>query len=220
MASVQPPAKGPSLPSLVRRPALITLCVTLLRLAGEKLGGAPELFDTVAGGGAAIVGIAWLVPVFGFVFGWKLYSRGVAPPPLRRAIGLPLAALLLAPLVVWLGGLARSLSWTAHLAWWGAASAVAALVAVAAWPALGRLLAVYALLARVPVALVMAAAMAFSWGTHYDALPPGFPAMSVLARWLWLGLLPQLTIWVALTIAVGSLCALAGWYVARYRDGV
>ena len=51
--------------------------------------------------------------------------------------------------------------------------------------------------------LVMALAIWRSWGTHYDAPPPGFPAPRRWRRWLWTGLLPQTTIWVAFTLAVG-----------------
>ena len=78
----------------------------------------------------------------------------------------------------------------------------------------------YALAARIPVAALMALAMARAWGTHYDALPPGFP-LPMPQRWLWLGLLPQLTIWVAVTLAAGIPCgalgALASARLARLR---
>jgi hypothetical protein len=210
---------GPRLLPLVRRPAEITLAVTLLRLAGEKLDGAPELFDRVAGGGLAWVGIVWLVPLVGFFFGWKLQRRGLVPPDWRRAACLPAAALLLPFVVAWIAARAHAPTWSSKLAVWGVASAVACVVAALAWPALGRLLVVYAFLARLPVVVVMAAAIRFEWGTHYDALPPGVPVYAtLLERWLWLGLLPQLTIWVAFTVGVGALCGLAGWHAAKYRE--
>jgi hypothetical protein len=204
----------------VRRPAQITLAVTLLRLAGEKLDGAPELFSRDPGGGLAVVGIAWLAPVFGFLFGWKLRRRGLAAPPPLRALGLPLLAATLPWLGFWVyARAAEAVTWTARLTVWGLASVVVAVLAALAWPALGRLLLVYAFWARLPVALLMAAAMRFAWGTHYDALPPGFPGgMSWLERWLWLGLLPQATIWVAFTVVAGSLAGFAGWHAARLRE--
>ena len=52
------------------------------------------------------------------------------------------------------------------------------------------------------------------WGTHYDAPPPSLPAMTPEARWLWTGLVPQMTIWVAWTVAVGGLFGALGWVVA------
>jgi len=68
------------------------------------------------------------------------------------------------------------------------------------WPALGRPLLAYAWAARLPVVLVMALAIWKGWGTHYDVPPPGFPAMPQLKRWLWTGLVPQATMWVAWTM--------------------
>jgi hypothetical protein len=44
-----------------------------------------------------------------------------------------------------------------------------------------------------------------NWGTHYDVAPPDFPAMSTLAKWVVIGLLPQMTIWIWFTIATGAL---------------
>src|SRR4030095_9815873 len=68
-----------SLFHLVRVPALITLGVTLLRLIGELLNWSPVLFNREAGGGGALVGIAWLVPIFGIYFALKLSQPGTAP---------------------------------------------------------------------------------------------------------------------------------------------
>jgi hypothetical protein len=90
-----------------------------------------------------------------------------------------------------------------------------AAVALAAWPALGRLLLAYAWTARFPVMLVMALAIWKGWGTHYDVPPPGFPAMPPLKRWLWTGLLPQATMWVAWTMVTGTIAGALGWRAAR-----
>jgi hypothetical protein len=87
----------------------------------------------------------------------------------------------------------------------------------AAWPALGRPLLAYAYAARVPVAGVMALAIWRSWGTHYDLPPPGFPAMPLVRRWLWIALLPQMTLWVAWTTAIGGVFGALGWRAARRR---
>jgi hypothetical protein len=115
----------------------------------------------------------------------------------------------------------QPLSWSAWLTLWAVLALIAGLLAFLAWPALGRALLAYALLARVPVAAVMALAMYRNWGTHYDALPPQFPPLPLLQRWLWIGLLPQLTIWVAVTLAAGApfgaLGALASSQLARIR---
>jgi len=63
--------------------------------------------------------------------------------------------------------------------------------------------------ARIPVAIVMLFAIFGSWGTHYDALPPNptpeLQSAGPLARWFYIGLLPQMTIWIANTVRVGTL---------------
>ncbi len=61
---------------LVLVPGLITLAVTLLRLVGELNGWSPTLFSSEAGGGGAVIGITWLVPLFGIYFAWKLFRSG------------------------------------------------------------------------------------------------------------------------------------------------
>src|SRR6188474_1589377 len=81
---------SPSMKSLVLVPALITLGITLLRLAGELMGWSPVFFSRAAGGAGAIVGIVWLVPVFGFLFGRKLAESSPAPkalPVIGSALG-------------------------------------------------------------------------------------------------------------------------------------
>ena len=63
----------------------------------------------------------------------------------------------------------------------------------------------------------MAFAIWRRWGTHYDAPPPGFPDLFPMARWLWTGVLPQTTIWIAFTLAVGMAGAAAGARLASRR---
>jgi hypothetical protein len=41
------------------------------------------------------------------------------------------------------------------------------------------------------VAILMLPAIMGKWGTHYDALPPNFPAMGPVQTWLLVGLLPR-----------------------------
>ncbi len=75
--------KPPSIRSLVVVPAILTLIVTLARLVGELNGWSPLLFGTATAGGAnAILGISWLIFVFGLWFGFKVQrsGAGVAKP--------------------------------------------------------------------------------------------------------------------------------------------
>jgi len=203
---------------LILVPALITLAVTLLRLTGELLHWSKTLFNPAPGGGGAIVGIAWLVPVFGAYFGFKLARAGLAGPT-GRAIGFALLGLLIMPIggftAVKLGMSQQSLT---LLGVFVVLSVIGAVIAYRGWPALGRVLVAYGLAARIPVALVMLAAMFGNWGTHYDVAPPDFPAMSTLAKWVVIGLLPQMTIWIWFTMAAGALLgALAAAVAGRNR---
>ena len=217
--TARPFVPGPPVVPLVLWPALLTLGVTLLRLVGELRGWSPQYFSRLPGGGLSPLGITWLAPLVGLYFGWRLGRAGVRSPSLARVALWPAAAL-----AVGLGlgyGLERLLkpSWTANLALWAAVSVAVIAVAFLAWPPLGRLLLAYAYAARIPVAIVVAAAIWRSWGTHYDIPPPGFPALPQLGRWLWTGLLPQMTIWVAWTVALGAVFGALGHGAASRRRG-
>jgi hypothetical protein len=194
---------------LILIPAMITLAVTLLRLAGELLEWSPVLFNRSAGGGGAIVGIVWLVPIFGIYFALRLARDGEGPGRLLRALGLVFLALLLVPAFGSAAGAAgvdpNSRTMLLLLV---AASVGAVLLAFTAWGGLARVLVVYGLAARIPVAIVMLIAILANWGTHYDVPPPGFPEMGPLAKWFWIGLIPQMTFWIAFTVVVGMLLGL------------
>jgi len=211
--------RSASLGKVILVPAVITLAVTLLRLVGELQGWSPTFFSRAPGGGGSPVGISWLVPVFGAWFGWALARAGTAPASIGRALGLTVLAIAVVPAV---GFAARALGLEERsLTTFGlyvAGSIAGLVVGLRAWPALGRTLLAYAFAARVPVAIVMLAAIFGDWGTHYDAPPdPQFPAMAPLAKWLTIGLLPQMTIWIWFTVVMGGLFGIAAAAVARRR---
>jgi len=195
---------------LILVPALITLAVTLLRLIGELQQWSSSLFNREAGGGGALVGIVWLVPIFGVYFAIRLAREGGSPGRLLRAFGFVLLALLLMPVV---GALGNAVGLDPFglptLVVFALAAVAAIVVALRAWPELGRVLVAYGLAARIPVALVMLVAILADWGTHYDVPPsPDFPQMAPFAKWFLIGLLPQLTIWIAFTVVIGMLFGL------------
>jgi hypothetical protein len=194
------------LKKLILVPALITLAVTLLRLVGELMHWSPRLFNPAPGGGGALIGIAWLVPIFGIYFALKLADAGERPSSVGAAIGYALLGGLLMPLV---GFVVTKLGMSPQsFATFGVfiiVSVVGALIAFRGWPALARTLLAYGLAARIPVVIVMLLAILGNWGTHYDVAPPGFPEMSPIAKWFLIGVLPQMTIWIWYTIAVGAL---------------
>jgi hypothetical protein len=198
---------------LILVPAVITLAVTLLRLAGELMGGSNQLFNRAAGGGGALIGIVWLVPIFGFWFGWRLTRSGEGPASVGRTAGYALLATVVGALLSAGGGFIGGPA-TPVLFVLGAVATF--LIVRRAWPALSRVLLAYALAARIPVALVMLAAIYGNWGTHYDVLPPGFdPTIGPFMRWVLIGLVPQLTVWVGFTLGVGTLLGAAGAALAR-----
>jgi hypothetical protein len=188
--------------SLILVPGIITLAVTLLRLVGELMHWSPAFFSRDAGGKGAIVGIVWLVFVFGVYFALKLIRLGHGPSSVGRAIGMPLLALLVLPLSV---AASMKVDLPLRIAVFGVGSIVGLLVAFRGWPALARTLFAYGLAARLPVVLIMLAAIFGNWGTHYELGAPGFPEMAPLPRWLWIGLLPQMTLWMAFTVIIGAL---------------
>jgi len=189
---------------LILVPALITLAVTGLRLVGELERWNPTLFSREAGGAGAIVGIVWLVPVFGVYFARKLMAAGEGPANAGRALGLALLGLACVPAAIFVARTLK-LSLLAVLPLLAAASLLAAFVASRGWPALARVLLAYGLAARIPVAVLMLVAMKANWGTHYELGPPQMPAMGLIAKWALIGLVPQMTFWIAFTIAVGTI---------------
>jgi hypothetical protein len=216
--AARPPAPaGPPLLRLLGWPALVTLGVTLVRLTGELRGWDPGYFSPLPGGGLAIVGITWLVPFVGAYFGWHLTRAGVKAPDLPGLVFWPAAALAIGLGIGY--GLAKVVqpSWTGSFVLWAVVALLVATMSLSTWPAVGKLLLAYAVAARVPVLLVMAIAMRRRWGTHYDALPTGFPLFGGLKLWLWNGLLPQATVWVAFTLAVGTAFSAVGVYLASRR---
>jgi hypothetical protein len=187
---------------LVLGPALITLAVTLLRLIGELNHWSPAFFSREAGGGNALIGIVWLVPLMGIYFALRLRRAGHAPDGRGRAVGYALAAVVVfaALLAVAVRAVA---SMPVRVLLINVAAALAAWLACRGWPALGRVQFAYALAARIPVAILMLVAMAAEWGTHYELGPPGLPEMGLVPKWILIGLLPQLVFWVGFTVVVG-----------------
>jgi hypothetical protein len=203
-----------SISRLILVPALITLGVTILRLVGELLHWPKPFFNAAVGGGAAIVGISWLPIIFGVYFALKLAGAGERPASLRKATGLTFLGLL-----VMVGGgfvFAKSESGSyALLALGVVLFIVAMLIPLAGWSKLAKVLLAYGYAARIPVALVMIFAIRGNWGTHYDVAPPNFPEMAWLPKWFLIGFLPQMTIWIAFTVIVGSLLGIAAVAIAR-----
>jgi hypothetical protein len=194
-----------TLKELILAPALITLGVTALRLTGELMHWSPRWFSREAGGAFAIVGIVWLVPVFGIYFALSLARMGFGPASRVRAVALSVASLLVLPAVT---AAIRflDLAVVGRIMAFNVAALLGLAIAYLAWPALGATLVGYGLAARIPVALVMLVAMNQDWGTHYELGPPGLPEMGLLTKWVVIGLVPQLAFWLGFTVVIGGIC--------------
>jgi hypothetical protein len=214
--------------SLILVPAVITLAVTLLRLVGELQRWSPILFNRGDRPfSPSLVGIVWLVPVFGAWFGWKLTRAGSGPGSLGRAFGLTFAALAVLPLAAFLApkaGIVPERMWRPNvpltesftiLSVFVVVFFVGIAIGILAWPALGRTLLAYGLAVRIPIALLMLVAMLGNWGTHYDARPSY--QMSTLGWWVAIGLAPQLSFWIWITIVFGALFGIVAAAMARRR---
>jgi hypothetical protein len=197
---------------LIQLPAVITFIITLLRLIGERLQWSPLFFSTKAGGGFAVVGIVWLVPIFGIYFAMKLACQGAAPEGKAKALIYNIVGIL----IVVAGGFAMQkmeyLGYVILLVSW--------FIFAKSWGSLTRTLLAYGFAARVPVFIVMIIATANKWVTHYSAYPELPQASSLLGK-LWHGaFLPQMIAWVTFTVAIGGLFGIiASFFVKKQTPG-
>lgn len=198
--------KHPSIVRLILVPALITLAVTMLRLAGELAHLKKLFFNSEAGGQGALIGITWLAPIFGIYFAVKLVRSGGGPASIWRAVGVAVAgSALIVASSAWGGRIVAGYGFKVVLIFFWIVWLIAGLLQFLGWPRLFKVLLGYAFAARVPVALVMFFAFWGRWGTHYDALPPGWSSQGLWSDFLWLGFFPQLTLWLGYTITAGAL---------------
>src|SRR5262249_55237372 len=146
---------------------------------------------------------SWLVPIFGIYFAVKLARAGNGPASARKAIMFALLAIT----VFVAGGVILGKFGVGPLSLIGfLLFLTAAFIPAAGWKDLFKVLFAYALSARIPVAILMFFAIQGNWHTHYDVAGPGFPAdVSTMTKFLEIGLLPQLTLWIGFTVAVGAL---------------
>ena len=199
---------------LIMVPALIALVITIVRLVGELTGGSPVLFSRAAGGGGAVVGIVWLVPIFGVYFAIRLVRQGFVPTSAGKVIGLAMlgfvaALAIVSPVILITGDPNVSVSLGGAIGQQlgiAVASIVAVLILRKGWPAFFQTMLSYAFASRIPVLTVMLIAMLGDWGTHYELGPPGYPEMGFLTNFIVIALLPQMTFWIMFTMVVGTLC--------------
>jgi hypothetical protein len=206
----------PPIGKLILWPALITLAVTVLRFVGELLHWSPRYFNRDPGGGAALVGIIWLVPFVAVYLALKVCPPGGSPKDALRALGWALLGFFGASAVTF-AGFALVKSPVGQLAIITVTSWIGILIARWAAPGLWRVLLAYAFAARLPVLLVMAISIFGGLDTHYAKPPPAFPPMSPLGLFFWTALLPQMSVWIWFTVPGGLIFAALALLVARRR---
>jgi hypothetical protein len=193
---------------------VITLLVSLLRLYGEREGWNPTFFNPKPGGGFAVVGIAWLVPVFGFLFGRKLAASGSRPCPLSRLLILALVGVGLVFATFAVG--TKMVTDKTLTPWiFGIGMPVASLTMLFAWPRAWLANLLYAVLARVPVIVIQHEAIANGWKTHYST---GANAQATPQEIEYGLTLSQATFWpFGYTIIIGTVFAAFGAATVRNK---
>ncbi len=199
--------KSVSITSLIAIPVAITLCVTILRLIGELQGWSPLFFNKAAGGGGAIMGISWLPIIFGPYFALKLIRAGDGPSSSGKSIGFAFLGLVVYILaMLWAESTFRHPSFLSLILLLVALGT--AFIPRIAWRSFGNTLIAYAFAARIPVLIVMLIAMAGNggkgWGTHYDVVMPQLAQASLAKKFVYEAFLPQMTMWIGWTVALGS----------------
>jgi hypothetical protein len=198
-------AVSPALRRLFVIATVVTLAVTLLRLVGELARWSPALFNRDAGGPGALIGIVWLIPVFGVLFALRLARDGQGPASVWKAAGWALLAFAIN--TAFFAGAFKLFpkSPVAQLAIFGVGSWIAIAVARLAWPALWRVLLAYGVAARIPVVVIMFLAIFLRWDSHYAKPRPDFPPMGPWGLFGWTAVLPQMSLWIYLTVVGGLL---------------
>jgi len=189
---------------LILVPAILTLAVTVLRLVGELQRWSPSLFNRDPGGGGALVGIVWLIPIFGMYFALKLAAAGEGPASIGKAAGFAFLALAV-NMGLGFASFAVIKSVVGQLGFFTVTSWLTLFIARPGWPALWRVLLAYGIAARIPVLVIMYLAIFGGWDSHYAKARPDFPAMGPWGLFFWTALLPQISIWIQLTIVGGIL---------------
>ncbi len=193
-----------SIVRLILLPAVISLAVTLLRLVGE-LEHWPKPLVNPAECGKAILGVNWLIPIFGIYFALRLVDREMGPNHLGQTIGYASLGLLMKLAGTLLMERSFGIAYPIPLGVNFALTLTGIFLLAIAWPGLFKALFGYGYTARIPVAIVEYFAMRGNWGTHYDALDPRFPPMGFFAKYVRVSLVGNLFFAEAYVVIVGAI---------------
>jgi hypothetical protein len=188
---------------------LLTYAMTVARLVLELSGTGPAA-SRGAGGGGFWLGISWLPPLVGALFAMRLCAAGSGPRRPLRVVAFSIAALAIAiGLAVFNFQRAKAGEQTLMVTFLigGALWLAIAAVLARSWPALAKPLFVYGLLARLGVVVVTVICVAEGWDTHYTRFGaselPYVPASD--QETILLATVPQLGLWIGITVIAGML---------------
>lgn len=209
---------APRTPRLILWPAVITLLIIALRLAGEVNGW----IHVDAGGSFALLGITWCVFLFGGWFGRRLSNHGYLPRMQRAWVWMLVLALVLVGGVMWSfakidpkdasdAGYA-ALREQGMIAGWIALAAMVATFVV--WRRLAWTLFCYGLVARLGVLAATWLAKTQGWETHHVKFGPASILRPTVGETVGGAAYPQLLFWVPFTVVMGTL---TGSLFARRR---
>ena len=194
---------SPGILRLIAAPSLIAISVTAVRAFGE-VHHWPSPIVNPAVCGRAILGVVWLVPIFGVYFALRLSPTTAG----LRSVGRP-TIFAIGSLLLKLAGTfimeRPGVGYIARVSTNFALTAVALGLQAAAWPQLFKVLLTYGYASRIPIAVVEFLAMRGHWGTHYDALDPGFPQIGFWQTYTRVNLVPNIFFMEAYTAVVGGL---------------
>lgn len=199
--------RTPSTVRLIAVPALISIGVTALRLVGELLRW-PKPFVNSNVCGKAILGVIWLVPIFGVYFAVRLFHAGDMPQRFGRPLLLAISGLALKLAGTFLME-SHAMTYALRLSMNFIVTLIALVLCAMAWRTLCKVLLAYGYLSRIPVAIVQYLAMRGRWATHYDALDPGFPPIGFWPTFLRVSFVPNIFFMEAYTVIVGALVGIA-----------
>ena len=196
--------KPVSIARLILIPAVICLGVTILRLVGELQNWSEFWFNRSPGGGGSPIGVSWLTLIFAVYFAIKLAKAGETPRSYLRVILSAVGGIVILVGAALIAGQPPIL--TGKFVALFLLTVLAIAVQYPAWPKLFKTLLAFGYAVRIPVAILMFFAIRGQWGTHYDVLPsPDFPDTGFWSTYMQIGFLPQMILWIAYTVVLGSL---------------
>lgn len=189
-------------------PIAITVLLVLIRLIGELLKVDVQFlgtnqFNANAGGGGSLLGGSWLIPIFGFVFGWRWTGQRRAPDKPGIALGLfGLGAAVVAIAIAIAFNFKLQGEALAGLI--GGTSLVAILLAFRAWPRHALTSLIYAYSVRLVVVGITFATIFAGADTHFGAFPPDSEIPETKMEQAVALSIAQVTMWPAMTMCIGG----------------